>query len=227
MKNRAIILFTRIPAAGRTKTRLQPFLDGKSCCRLHRAFIKDIYNVIKKIDADVYVYCTAENNIKNSAGLFYDNPALFMQRGETLGQRMDNAISEVLDLGHGACVLIGTDVPLIGPENIENAFEILQYKDVVISPVEDGGYYLIGMKKSCKAVFSIEYGNSSVTENTIKAIEKTGKTYGLGMPTFDIDYKEDLLRLAEVLKEDYSISCKNTREELHNIIFYGGQNAGF
>jgi hypothetical protein len=47
------------------------------------------------------------------------------------------------------------------------------------------------------------------------------------MPTFDIDYKEDLLRLAEVLKEDNSVSCKNTREELHNIIFYGGQNAGF
>lgn len=226
MKNRAVILFTRIPIAGKTKTRLQPFLDGKSCCSLHRAFIKDIYNVIKKIDADIYIYCTAENHTKNSAGLFYDNPALFMQKGENLGQRMYNAISEVLDFGYQACVLIGTDVPLIGPENIENAFEILKTKDVVISPVEDGGYYLIGMKSACEDVFSIVYGNSAVTVNTVKAVENSGRTYGLGMPTFDIDYKEDLLRLGEVLKEDNTIRCENTREALHHLIFCGGQNAG-
>ena len=39
----ALILFTRVPIPGQTKTRLMPFLTGEECARLHACFVKDIY----------------------------------------------------------------------------------------------------------------------------------------------------------------------------------------
>ena len=38
----ALILFTRIPVPGKTKTRLMPYFSPKQCAQLHTCFLKDI-----------------------------------------------------------------------------------------------------------------------------------------------------------------------------------------
>ena len=38
----ALILFTRIPVPGKTKTRLMPYFSPKQCAKLHTCFLKDI-----------------------------------------------------------------------------------------------------------------------------------------------------------------------------------------
>ena len=52
----ALILFTRVPIPGQTKTRLMPFLTGEECARLHACFVKDIYEKAKQVDADIFVF---------------------------------------------------------------------------------------------------------------------------------------------------------------------------
>ena len=54
----ALILFTRVPIPGQTKTRLMPFLTGEECARLHACFVKDIYEKAKQVDADIFVFFT-------------------------------------------------------------------------------------------------------------------------------------------------------------------------
>ena len=41
--DRAIIVFTRVPLPGKTKTRMMPALSGKECARLHTYFLQDIW----------------------------------------------------------------------------------------------------------------------------------------------------------------------------------------
>ena len=60
MKN-ALIIFTRVPVAGKTKTRLQPFLSGEECASLHQCFITDIMNKMKQTSADLFVLPTRED----------------------------------------------------------------------------------------------------------------------------------------------------------------------
>lgn len=222
MKDRAIILFTRIPIPGQTKTRLQPFLSGDECCILQEAFINDIYTMIKSIGIDIFLCYTPLGDIDKLKTIITDDISFIPQRGDTLGEKMYNAISDVLNFGYDSCVLIGSDIPLIESEHIKKAFSLLLYSDMVISPTEDGGYYLIGMKEVCKDIFTIEYGNNSVMEETCNVMKNIGKSYRIGTSNFDIDEKEDLFKLMDILKNDKSNKCKQTKRAL-NIIFGDGE----
>ena len=68
--NKALILFTRVPIPGMTKTRLMPFLTGEECAMLHSCFVKDIYEKAKQVDADIYVFFTPKERKELLTSLF-------------------------------------------------------------------------------------------------------------------------------------------------------------
>jgi glycosyltransferase A (GT-A) superfamily protein (DUF2064 family) len=68
------------------------------------------------------------------------------QRGETFGERLENAFVDVRALGYDRIVAIPIDVPQITAADIAHAFELLQSHDHVIGPSPDGGVYLIGSR---------------------------------------------------------------------------------
>ena len=49
----AIIIFTRVPIPGRTKTRLQGFLTKDQCAEIHKNFLKDIKKTCEKLNKDI------------------------------------------------------------------------------------------------------------------------------------------------------------------------------
>ena len=59
--NKALILFTRVPIPGSTKTRLMPFLTGEECAQIHSCFVKDIYEKAKTVQADIFVFYTPKD----------------------------------------------------------------------------------------------------------------------------------------------------------------------
>ena len=93
----------------------------------------------------------------------------------------------------GPSVIIGTDCIDLTHENLENAFFALKEFDVVIGPAEDGGYYLIGMKKPIKELFeNKKWSTESVFIDTIEDIKRLGLTH-FTLPTLsDIDTLDDL-----------------------------------
>jgi rSAM/selenodomain-associated transferase 1 len=64
-------------------------------------------------------------------------------RGD-LGRRMQAAIDRQPP---GPVVLVGTDIPAIRPHHIREAFRALGAHDAVIGAAEDGGYWLIGLRR--------------------------------------------------------------------------------
>ena len=189
MEKRALIIFTRVPAPGRTKTRLMPYLTPVQCARLHECFLKDIAKMCPGTGADIFVCCTSletEKSGRLSAGgkdgsyestgdtagvlrkIFGQTAEYYEQTGDGLGERMLLAIREVLERGYERCVLIGTDVPEVKSQDIRQAFDILHRKDVVFGPTADGGYYLVGMKSPRKEVFAVSY--THLTLPTIRLV---------------------------------------------------------
>src|ERR1051325_1477302 len=67
------------------------------------------------------------------------------QGGGDLGQRMRRALAACPP---GPAVLIGTDIPALGPEHIAEAFRLLGNHDLVFGPAADGGFWLIGARRS-------------------------------------------------------------------------------
>ncbi len=214
---KALILMTRVPIPGQTKTRLLEVINKEQCAEIHFCFLKDIFNIyeIIKEDTDIFLAYTPKERFNVIEGIIPNYITTFEQVGETLGDKMKNAINAVISKGYEKVVLTGCDIPQIQVEDINIAFEKLDTKDMVIGPTEDGGYYLIGMKKSNCIVFdkNLNWGYQTVLEGTIDICKKNSIDLGITNELIDIDVKEDLIELYNQIKDDkFKIIPKHTYE---------------
>jgi len=193
---KALILMTRIPIPGKTKTRLMDVFTGEGCAELHKCFLIDLFNMFEfiKDHVDIFLTYTPEKSLNIIDHILPDYIKLFPQTGEDLGARMSNAMEHVFKLGYSEVVLIGSDIPDIQPHELIEAFDILKDNDICIGPTFDGGYYLIGMKKLHRELFDskLKWGKRTVLEGTMDISNNLGLSVGLAVKHMDIDTKEDL-----------------------------------
>ncbi|QEK12983.1 glycosyltransferase [Crassaminicella thermophila] len=214
---KALILMTRIPIPGKTKTRLMEILTGRECAEIHKCFLLDLFYVFEflKDDIDIFLTYTPEDSLNKIKDMLPEYIQHFPQEGSKLGDRMSNAIGYVFKKGYDHVLLIGSDIPDIKVCEIKDAFEILKDKDICIGPTFDGGYYLIGMKKLYTELFhdSLKWGNKTVLEGTLDIANNLDLKVGIAAKHMDIDTKEDLFALKERIDNgsfDYKESPWNT-----------------
>ena len=211
MKN-AIICFTRIPLPGQTKTRLQPFLNGAECAALHSAFLRDIAAVCESVEADLFVAYTPAIGSSLLAGLFPPRTRFFSQVEADLGTRMDQALRRVLAQSYDACILIGSDLPLLGAAQLRSAFAALERADATLGPTPDGGYYLVGLRSPCSELFAKQtYGCPTVYEHAVAALRAAGRSFSPALPCSDVDTVEDLRALRAALYGQDSCTARCLR----------------
>lgn len=217
--NRALILFTRVPIPGKTKTRLMPFLNGEECARLHTCFVKDIYEKAKQVEADLFVFYTPKDESGLLKSLVDSETTCLPQYGDDLGERMKNAIGIAFRMGYDRVILIGTDIPQIHPETLRNAFDNLEEKDIVIHPTFDGGYYLIGMKQEYDSIWKIErYGTNTVIYDTLQHMRNERLSTAVGQMYYDVDDKDDLLHLYHDIEKGAICNCPLTIDYLELVL---------
>jgi len=105
---------------------------------------------------------------------------------------------EAFAIGFKRVVLIGSDIPDLSLEFIEEAFHSLQEKDAVIGPSLDGGYYLIGFKDksfSPQVFKGIPWSTERVFDETMKIFKQGSLAVHTLQPLRDIDTIGDLQNL--------------------------------
>jgi rSAM/selenodomain-associated transferase 1 len=115
--------------------------------------------------------------------------------GENLGERMKNGFLEAFSMNFKRVVLIGSDIPDLPLEFIEEAFTSLLEKDAVIGPSTDGGYYLIGFKDksfSPRVFEGIPWSTKRVFEETMNVSKQEELLVHTLQPLTEIDTIEDL-----------------------------------
>lgn len=211
MNKNALIIFTRIPESGKTKTRLQKKLSMEECANLHKCFLKDIYDrFINLNDINIIIHYTAEGDLNILKKIFYKENMYIEQCGNNLNERMYNSIKYTLNLKYDKCILIGTDIPEIDEEDIIKAFSLLDNNDFVFGPSHDGGYYLVGMKEA-NDIFK-----SDNLKDIMNFLEANNLKYGLISEKYDIDEYEDLVDLSNRININDN-KLKNTKMFLKEI----------
>ncbi len=213
----ALIIFTREPVPGMTKTRLMPELSPEQCAELHKCFLNDISKEMDKQDADLFVAYTGGEPafLRKAFRRAFRKDRAFEQSGADLGERMENAFRHVLGRGYDKAVLIGTDIPEIRSETIDDAFDSLDGRDIVIGPTADGGYYLIGMKEARHEAFDVRlYGVGTVFDETVASIRAAGLTVSQVRAYSDIDEPADLTELRDRMVYDRELRCSETGRAL-------------
>lgn len=189
MKN-LLIIFTRVPIEGHTKTRLEDFLSKKDIVLFHKNLIKRLMSDVKSQEWDLEVHVTPFEKV-NILKEFLPNERYKAQADANLFEKMEIAIDSALK-NHDKVAIIGSDIYDISAKDIKNAFDALDDNDIVFNPSSDGGYSLVASKINIDGKLNIDFKNKSmILDETIKN-SNSSRIKCLRIID-DIDTKEDLL----------------------------------
>jgi uncharacterized protein len=190
-----LIVFTRYPEPGKTKTRLIPLLGAVEAANLHRQMAEYTIEKVKSLQ-QLLITITIEfagGNVQLMQDWLGDNLVYKPQEKGNLGERMSFAFKRAFLIGMTKVIIIGTDCPDLTENILFNAFNVLDYYDLVLGAAKDGGYYLIGLNRLIPQLFSgIDWGTSEVLEQTQTIAKKLNLTVKILPFLSDVDRPEDL-----------------------------------
>lgn len=194
--NEQLIIFTRYPEPGKTKTRLIPALGADGAAELQRRMTELTLQKAAqtRMSRRIRLEISYEGGSEFLMQRWLGEHLTFRSQGKgDLGERMRRAFRRAFRAGAQRVVIIGTDCPDLTPDILEMAFDALQRSDIVIGPANDGGYYLIGLRHYIPKLFeSIQWGSEKVFEQTLMRAREVEVHPGLLSQLSDVDRPEDL-----------------------------------
>jgi len=212
-----LIIFTRYPEPGTTKTRMIPALGAGGAADLQRWMTDHLVAKVKplieqwSLTVEVRFEGGSERLMREWLGPSFSYR--HQGRGD-IGRRMQRSLADGFQEGYTSIVIIGSDVPDISSAIIHRAFEELQKNSLVLGPAGDGGYYLIGMQKvnedqAYPELFeAINWGTSEVLSQTIAAAHQIGIGYALLDTLKDVDRPADLKVWNRALRSQSNLTAK-------------------
>jgi rSAM/selenodomain-associated transferase 1 len=186
---RHLVIFARAPQFGRVKRRLAAAVGPAAAMRFYR---QTLDHQIRTLSRDrrwtVWLFVTPD-----------PAPRRANVRGQgqgDLGQRMKRPFRL---LPPGPVVLVGSDIPAMRPSHIARAFALLGSHDLVFGPATDGGFWLVGARRSRPlphALFTkVRWSTRHALADTLATIPP-GYTTGLADTLDDVDDVEAMIRSA-------------------------------
>jgi len=185
------VVFCKAPVAGRVKTRLQPVFSPEQAMHIHVAMATQVIHRVLKLYPCAWI---AADDPYHPFFQRFGVPVLPQGEGN-LGLRMSRLAERAVAYGARGVLLLGTDSPHMSAARLYCAMRLLHRYDVVLGPVEDGGYDLLALRGYTRGLFQdVAWGTSTVLSDTIKRASELGLSYRCMGMGFDVDMPEDLAR---------------------------------
>lgn len=200
-----IIVMVKAPLPGFAKTRLSPPLDHAEAASFAACLVQDVVKSALGITANVIIAFTPPEGRAVLQTSLPDGLQWVEQQGDDLGDRLVSAIAYAGRLGFSPIIVLGADSPTLPPTYIQKAFQFLTVgpADVTLGPTLDGGYYLVGVRKSEPELFSNVAWSAPVTfEQTVRNTMQLGLQLVTLEPWSDVDTFADLESLNHELRSD-------------------------
>lgn len=190
-----VAVLTRAPARGAVKRRLAVALGDDAALAAHIELTEGTLAALRSDEFECELWFAGAPNKRLRQWGERHGLALFRQPAGDLGRRMLAALEG------GARVAVGTDVPELDANYVANALAALNEADVVIGPVEDGGYCLIATNAPRAELFQgIEWGTQAVCSQTVEKATAIGLRVAKLNTLWDVDDAEDHARWRSMRK---------------------------
>ena len=139
-----LIVMVKEPRAGRVKTRLGKDIGLTASAWWFRHQVK---RLLRRIDDPRWnvVLAVAPDRAGMLSRVW---PAYFERIAQGQGDLGDRMARVMQAIPVGPVCVIGADIPDIGPVQIGRAFAALGTSDAVFGPAPDGGFWLVGLKRT-------------------------------------------------------------------------------
>ena len=141
-----LIVFSRYPVPGRTKTRLIPALGPAGAADLQRQLTEqivetaEVFALGRGVNVEVCFEGGSEQKMRRWLG---PGLSLSRQAAGDLGTRIYAAFLAAFQSGCRRAVLIGTDIPELRADHLRQAFDALSENDLVSGRAEMAGTGLL------------------------------------------------------------------------------------
>lgn len=195
-----ICIFAKPPVPGRVKTRLAPVVGLEGAATLAAAFLDDTLASALAVHSRVAIA-----TVGPAADLGVDATGLagiWDQGGGDLGARIERILRRALSVAPWALAL-GADSPDLPRSYLAEACRALDDgQEAVIGPTEDGGYYLIGLRRCPVGLLAdLPWSRHDTCAATVARLGEKGLSVFTAPPFVDVDEPPDLQRLAHRLTE--------------------------
>jgi len=184
--NKICYVAARTPRPGQVKTRLGAVIGHDAAAALYAAFLLDLDAKLGRASFPVCWYVTP--------GEWAGRPHREQGDGDW-NARQARLFEEAAGRGEERVVLIASDSPQIDLAVIDEAFSALEHDDLVLGPVEDGGYYLIGMRGWHDVFKGVGMTTATAMSDLVARARGLGLSVALVEPLFDVDDADDLEQL--------------------------------
>lgn len=191
-----LIIFSRYPEPGKTKTRLIPALGAEQAATLQRQMTEHTLTQVRELHS---MRCfTVEVRFAggdiNLMKRWLGDDLVYQSQGEgDLGTRMARSLCLAFEDNINYALIIGTDCPGLNANLLHLAFELLQLCDLVLGPALDGGYYLLGLRSFKPELFNgINWGTAEVLQQTVAIAQQLNLSINYLPSLADVDRPEDL-----------------------------------
>jgi uncharacterized protein len=223
MPSNVLIVVAKRPAPGQTKTRLSPPLSPRQAAALYECFLRDTLDLARQVPGVKRAIAYLPGWERTYFSRLAPDFELLQQEGLDLGARLDNALSHYLQRGYRKAVIMDSDSPSLPASCLISAFAMLEDEaDAVIGPCDDGGYYLIGLKRPCHRLLrEVRMSTPEVTANTLALAADENLRVGMLPSWYDVDDYRSLRRLFTELTSDPGSMAPHTRDYLARPSFRG------
>lgn len=195
---RRVVLFARAPHQGRVKTRLAATIGDERALAIYMDLATLVTEAMAGGPWQLRVRCAPDEAVHEVAQWLKMPGRVEPQGLGDLGERMCRAMDEAFAQGIQRSLIIGTDCPDVGAALVESAFAALERADVVFGPAHDGGYYLVGARRSVPAIFrDVPWSATDTLAVSLQRAVEAGYSVELLESRADIDTEADWLAWRE------------------------------
>jgi uncharacterized protein len=212
-----VVVFAKVPEPGRVKTRMCPPLSPIQAAGLYSAMLDDVLHATAEFARRLGLEAVLALHPGVASGQWGDRVPrgyrIIAQRGDSLAERMANAVDEVAAEaapGQRPILLRGSDSPALPLDRLIQALRALKDHDIALSPDRDGGYSLLGLVRPWPGLFALPLSTRHVLQDTLALARQLGARATLVGDSFDLDRIEDLLELQRAAQGPQAALCRRT-----------------
>ena len=186
-----LVIMAKQPMAGQVKSRLARDIGFIRATGVYRTLMRGTMRALC-IDRGWRTWAAIAPDMAVDTYPWPAAISAFPQGRGDLGTRMQRIFDH---MPVGPVIIIGTDIPFITGNDIAAAFKLLGQNDVVFGSAGDGGYWLVGARRTPripKLFANVRWSGEHALADTLANCQHL-KT-GFAAEHFDIDNKADYLR---------------------------------
>jgi uncharacterized protein len=194
------LVVAKAPVPGRVKTRLGADIGMDAAAEVASAALLDTLAAC----ADAFGADRCQLALDGNLADAVDGAAIarrlrewtvFPQRGDDFGARLAHAH---LEAGPGPVVQLGMDTPQVGPGLLLDVAALLEARDAVLGPAEDGGWWVLALQDPSDAALltGVPVSTPDTYRHTWSALRAAGLDVGTTTTLRDVDTVADAVAVA-------------------------------